>query len=952
MGAHSSPVPGEPEPRVPGISDEGQGRRDLEDQNHLLRRAQELAGLGTYTIDLGRRTISLSPEMATMFHAGEGANELPLEEYRRRFYHPDDRALGVAAAEAAYLRAGDLWLTSRVVRGDGEVIWVRTRSAVQERADGTRHVLGVVQDVTDEVRSRERGRLLAMVVASSDDAILTIDLGGHLTSWNPGAERLYGYRADEAVGRHVSFTTQARGPEEAAKEADAFAERVSRLASGHTLRHLVLHRCRKDGTPFTMSASASPLRDDEGRVVGAVLIGQDITELEEAHAQVRVSEERFRALVQHNSDIIGLIDVDGTVRYISPSLSAIAGRDPKDLVGRRFGERFHPDDLKEVEAQFRLIARHPGSRVNMTFRVIHKDKGVRYIEAVATNLMDVPEVGGIVFNARDVTEATEYRAQLAHHALHDPLTGLANRALFVDRAERGLRRSAHGGGAVLLLDVDRFQEVNDAFGYAVGDKVLAALGERLGHLVQPTDTVARLGGDRFAIWREDGRAEPAHELAERVVQAIGEPFPAGGHDVSITASVGVAVGGGRPVSAGQLLREANLATLQARERGRDRFEVFDVAMSGRAGTRLELRSELVHALEEEQLTLHYQPEVGLVDGRTVGAEALARWRHPQRGLILPGEFIPAAEETDLILSIGRWVLQLACRDAATWPATDGRGVISVNLSAREFTDPELEGHISDALEASGLAADRLCLEITETLLIRDVERTSALLHAVKRMGVLTAIDDFGTGWSSLAYLTQLPVDYLKIDRAFVEGLGIISDKRQAVVAAVIGLAERLGIKTIAEGVETETQAASLRSLGCDLAQGFLYARPMPHEDFFERIAAGVVINLGAAPATAHSSQGPLDQQVRDHALEPRAASPLEALPALARLPKGTELSGRQTEILTRLVAGQRAPDIARSMFLGPTTVRNHLVAIYRKFGVHSKAELLAALLRAKAPSDE
>ena len=413
MEARSTPGPGEPEPRVPSVSDGGQGRRDLENQYQLLRRAQEIAGLGTYTIDLDRRTISLSPEMAMIFRAAEGTNELPLEEYRRRFYHPDDRALGVATAEDAYLGASDLWLTSRVVGGDGRVIWVRTRSAVEEHADGTRHVLGVVQDVTAEMCSRERDRLLATLVASSDDAIFTIDLGGHLTSWNPGAERLYGYRADEAVGRHISFiAVQSSGHGEAVEQAAALAERLGRLASNHTLRHLVLHRCRKDGTPFTMSATASPLHDDDGRVVGAALIGQDITELEEAHAQVRASEERFRALVQHNSDIIGLIDVDGTVRYISPSLSAITGRNPKDLVGRRFGERFHPDDLQEVEAQFRLLARHPGSRVNMTFRVLHKDRGVRYIEAIATNLMNAPEVGGIVFNARDVTEATEYRDSL------------------------------------------------------------------------------------------------------------------------------------------------------------------------------------------------------------------------------------------------------------------------------------------------------------------------------------------------------------------------------------------------------------------------------------------------------------------------------------------------------------------------------------------------------------
>jgi len=840
MEKHGTPTTRGPQPPSVSVSALDVDWDRLREQNELLKRAQEIAGLGTYRIDLGRRTILLSREMATMLGAGGGEIELPLEEYRRRFYHPDDLASGVTTADAAYRRGGDLWLTSRVVRGDGEVIWVQTRSAVEEHRDRTRSVLGVVRDVTAEVRSQERDRLLATLVESTDDAMLTTDLTGSITSWNPGAERLYGFSADDAVGRHISLVTgNEPDPTARAKEANGVADRMRRVASGEILRHVLFHRRRKDGTPFTMSASASPLRDDKGSIVGVALIGRDVTELEEAHAEIRASEERFRALVQHGSDLIGLIEADGTLRYMSPSLSAITGRDPEEVVGRRFTEFAHPDDVEQVSALFELLVRSPGSRGDLTYRIVHKDGGVRHLDAVATNLIDLPEVRGVVFNARDVTEAVEYREQLAHQALHDPLTGLANRALLVDRIGQGLRRGTHRGGAILLLDVDNFQAVNDAFGYSAGDEVLIGLGQRLSHLAQATDTVARLGGDRFAIWCEQCSEDAAREFADRIVRAIGEPFTTDHNDVSITASVGVALDpGDRPVRVEGLLRDVNVATLQAKEKGRGRFEVFDVATSGVAKSRIELRSELLTALREGQLVLHYQPEIQLADGRTVGAEALVRWLHPERGLIPPMQFIPAAEDSDLILAIGRWVCEAACRDAAAWPATAGPAAVSVNLSAREFTDPDLLEHITDALTSSGLPANRLCLEITETLLMRDTERTAELLEVIKGLGVLTAIDDFGTGYSSLAYLTRLPVDYLKIDRVFVEGLDRGRERSDTVVAAVIALAERLGIKTIAEGVETEGQATALRRLGCDLAQGFLYGRPMPHEDFLDRIVAG------------------------------------------------------------------------------------------------------------------
>jgi diguanylate cyclase (GGDEF)-like protein len=385
-----------------------------------------------------------------------------------------------------------------------------------------------------------------------------------------------------------------------------------------------------------------------------------------------------------------------------------------------------------------------------------------------------------------------------------------------------------------VLDVDHFADVNTAFGRPVGDTLLVAVAARVKRLVQATDTVARLDADRFAIWLEACSEDAGCGLAERVVRAIGEPFATGKHSVSVTVSVGVTTeAGDEAATAESLMRDASIAAVRAKELGRGRVKLFDFVVGQRGSSPVELRAELLNALKEGHLMLHYQPEIALENGHMVGAEALIRWQHPERGLIPPVQFIPAAEESDVILAIGRWVLETACRDAASWPGTTP-AVVSVNLSARQFTDPNLQRHISDALRISGLPANRLCVEVTETLVMRDIKRTATLLEAIRAMGVLIAVDDFGTGHSSLAYLTDLPVDYLKIDRAFVAGLDDDSDRRGMVAAVVIDLADRLGLKTIGEGVETPAQAEALRNLGCDVAQGYLYGRPAPHQEFLER----------------------------------------------------------------------------------------------------------------------
>jgi PAS domain S-box-containing protein len=422
-----------PSARSSTLVDAVRDHRDLFGQVQLFRRAQELADLGTHTIDLDRRIVVLSRETAIMFRASDDEIAFPLDEYRRRFLHPDDLAAVAGAAEASYGRGGSQWLSTRIVRGDGQVIWIRARSAVEQAEDGRRFVLGVVQDITELVQAREHTQLLAALVQASDDAIVTADLDGRITSWNPGAERVYGYSVEEVLGQNLaSVTLRATDTDEAKREVEAQQERLRRLAARQTLRNVVAPRRRKDGTPFIISASAAPLQDDDGGVVGMVLIGRDVTDIEHANARVKDSEARFRALVQHGSDVIAVVDADGIFRYMSPSVTGVTGRDADGAIGQPFTRTIHPDDVAEVEGLFRLVLGCEGSTQSLSYRVVGKHGAVRHIEALATNLTHLPEVRGVVFNARDVTDAVDYREQLAHRALHDELTGLPNRALFVD----------------------------------------------------------------------------------------------------------------------------------------------------------------------------------------------------------------------------------------------------------------------------------------------------------------------------------------------------------------------------------------------------------------------------------------------------------------------------------------------------------------------------------------
>jgi diguanylate cyclase (GGDEF)-like protein/PAS domain S-box-containing protein len=464
----------------------------------------------------------------------------------------------------------------------------------------------------------------------------------------------------------------------------------------------------------------------------------------------------------------------------------------------------------------------------------HGTFGVLAVAARVPREYRADEIDFLQALANVLADALERKAvedEIRHSALHDDLTGLPNRTLFLDRIEQALARLRRRKSlaAILFLDFDHFKVINDSLGHHVGDELLAAAAPRIKHAVRASDTVARFGGDEFAILLEEiaGEAD-AIEMAERVAALFTRPFVVAGSEHFVSASVGIAIahGGELPM---ELVRDADAAMYRAKERGRSRYEVFDEAMRGRALARLRVENDLRRALERGELRLDYQPVVSLRDRAMVGVEALIRWHHPQRGLIPPAEFIPVAEENGLIEPIGRWVLDRACRQAAHWHAVapDSRPLeIAVNLSAVQLTKTGLTDTVRTALQASGLDPACLCLEITETAMLRERETIEDTLRALGELGVRVVLDDFGTGYSSLSYLPRLPLDALKIDRSFVDGLGT-EPRDTAITEAIVAMSRALSLGVVAEGVEHERQVAELLRLGCELAQGFHFSRPVP-----------------------------------------------------------------------------------------------------------------------------
>jgi diguanylate cyclase (GGDEF)-like protein/PAS domain S-box-containing protein len=559
------------------------------------------------------------------------------------------------------------------------------------------------------------------------------------------------------------------------------------------------------------------------------MAGATIQLKEEAETSMRASEERFRSLVQNSTDTTFVMGAEGKILYASPATLSLFGRSPEEVLGMRATELVHPEDRSRVEAQLAALVQTVVVTEPIQFRVEHADGTYRYAEAVVSNLRDNPSVAGYVGNLRDITERKEAESQLLHVALHDPLTGLPNRTLILDRAHQMLVRSRreYRPVAALFVDLDNFKDINDSLGHDAGDKVLQAVAQRFVAILRESDTVGRLGGDEFVVLAEGASLGAGPEMvAERLHDTLREPFRIEGYDmVSLTVTASIGIAGGQRNSASELLRDADIALYRAKALGKNRSALFQPEMQTAVLDRIELDADLRSALAEAQFFLLYQPVFDLDHVTVSGVEALVRWRHPSRGVVPPDQFIPMLEESGLIVDVGRWVLREACRQSAEWHRRGHRLSMSVNVSMRQLETPGFVSHIKEALDAAGLDPTTLVVEITESTLMRDADATVRRLREIKDLGVQVAIDDFGTGYSSLAYLRQFPVDALKIDRSFISAMAD-SPESGALIHTLVELGRTLGLETLAEGIEDNDQLHKLQEEHCDRGQGFLFSRPI------------------------------------------------------------------------------------------------------------------------------
>ncbi|MDQ3756754.1 MAG: EAL domain-containing protein, partial [Actinomycetota bacterium] len=616
---------------------------------------------------------------------------------------------------------------------------------------------------------------------------------------------------------------------------------------------------------------------------------------------VRAAEERFGSLLQGVNDIVALHGADGGLRYASPSAGRLLGLAPGETLPEDGIERrVHPDDRERVAATFRSWL--AGGTEPVQFRLLTAAGEWLHCEAVGSNRLADPTVQGVVVTTRDISDRKRAEAELAYQAVHDGMTGLPNRTLFFDRLDHALARRTRTGScvAVFFIDVDHFKAINDSRGHKVGDEMLLTVARALSDAVRPGDTVARLGGDEFAVLCEDiDSPEAALHASERLLRAASGKHTILGKEVHVSLSVGVAVVTGSDATADGVLRDADAALYRAKDRGRGCVEVFDDDLRAATDRRLQLEEALPTALSAGTMQVHYQPQVEIATGRLIGMEALLRWTHPELGNVSPGEFVPIAEQMGMIGALGAWVLRQACEQLVDWRTRhpDVPVEVAVNVSGRQLSDPVLLEELLDVLRTSAVEPGRLCLEITETVVMEDAATSVATLRSLRELGVRLAIDDFGTGYSSLAYLKRFPVDLLKVDRAFIAGLGQ-DPEDSVIVASIVQLASSLGVEVMAEGVENEHQLHEVAGLGCRYGQGFFWGRPQHPSDLdavFEAGRQGSIARGQAHRATAgEKPDAPVEDVVSVLAHELR--TPITVIRGFAETLAELLVSGR-TEVL-------------------------------------------------------
>lgn len=661
-------------------------------------------------------------------------------------------------------------------------------------------------------------RNFRLLIETMNEGLGVRDVDGKILYVNRRLCDMLGYSRDELVGSPVEELV---APEERERFRHKLRERKDGQGEVYALTMLA-----RDGARVETLQSGRPLLDEDGRLMGSFAVITDVTILKQAEKRLRLTQ----FTVDRAVDATLWLDANGHLTYVNDALCKLMGYSRDELLGRSIYE-ISPDftEAEWNESWSRL--RRDGS-LRLEDFLMHRD-GTRIPVEVTVNYLEYEGQEILISVARDISERKRTEKELFHNAFHDSLTNLPNRALFMDRLQHCIERCRRSGDpfAVLFLDVDRFKLVNDSLGHLAGDALLIQIAERLRHSLRSPDTVARVGGDEFLVLLEDTGRDEAVAVAERLLAAFRESFHLGDQEVFSTASIGLGLWDGRYRSADEIVRDADVAMYRAKARGGAEYAVFDREMHRVAVSRLELETDLRRALQEEQFELRYQPVVDGASHRPKWFEALVRWKHPRRGLVLPGEFLPAVEETDLIFPLSWWIFEEACRRIRELRRR-AEGVtpsLSINVSGRLVDHPDFVARMQRLVESHDLTPGDLCLEITESVILDHARSARAVVEDLQEMGFGVLIDDFGAGHSSLHYLAELPVSTVKIDRSFVSRI-VEEDKSREIVRSVISLVHRLGMRTVAEGVETPEQLHLLRSLECDFFQGFLFSRPMTLED--------------------------------------------------------------------------------------------------------------------------
>ena len=678
-----------------------------------------------------------------------------------------------------------------------------------------------------------RHALLFHAIEQNPHAIVITDPVGRIVYCNPAFTALTGYAFGEIEGETPALWKSGETPDE------LYREMWEHMQAGTPWQGVIRNR-RKDGTLYWEHQHISPLRNASGQVSRLIAIKEDITHLREVESALLLRDQALAST--NNGVMISRASADDhSILYVNPAFERITGYSAAEAVGR-IGRFLVREDLAQPgldEIRAALRERRPGHAILRNYR---KDGTMFWNELFIAPISDATrdDITHFVSVINDISDRMHYQEVLEHQATHDTLTGLANRSLLNDRIAQAiaLARRSRRQVAVALLDLDHFKHINDAYGHSAGDALLKEIALRLRQCVRETDTVARLGGDEFVVVLTDlARTEDAEQVAQKMVEALAAPIRIDARELYVGASIGLALYPRDGEHGEILLRNADMAMYRVKEHGRNSVRSYSPDLGDKALDRIDMETALRRAVEREEFVLHYQPKVDVVSGRVVGAEALVRWEQPGIGLTHPGEFIPLAEETGLILQIGSWVMQEAFRQQAAWRSAGLAPLkISINLSARQFRQEDLPDLVQYALVATDADPKAFIFEMTESMVMHDVETALLTLRALKQLGITLSLDDFGTGYSSLSYLRRFPIDEVKIDRSFINELHHNEDDA-AIAAAVVAMAHTLGLSVVAEGVEITAQLEALQRLGCNEVQGYLLGRPMEPAAFERHVRA-------------------------------------------------------------------------------------------------------------------